>query len=359
MNFLQNQQPVDLIRHQILLENRYRTADPNGHETEWNSQDIPSAQALFNCADWSALLDDIMRKRNLPFQFDRTLKGVTYTVSQPLAQRIVSLISGLPVLCSPHHEPAEDIKLIVAIVQQLGLTSTLFSGYPSAYIGLSEVREGELLNTFVHRLRDAAAKASFSNAVKQRKSESTQMGSRWERLYTRLLENHGSICALKVELRHQADPGRAMTLQDASQQLSALLNAVATDECLRQSVGYAWKRLYSSEVGYRTKLWLLFNSFQVGDIRWPYDRILEHWESITLGKGDEYFEGQVPMWADQLRSDIKLSIQAMSIWRLSNHGRIPQMGLSDMPPKLSMGAKPSSNAVLTSFQPQNSGPFGT
>jgi hypothetical protein len=276
-------------------------------------------------------VNEVVKSDVLPFEFDRTLNGTCLLSSTPLGAKSYELLATMP--NTALFDWSEDMKLIAEIAKGLDLLNVRFSGAPMMPIAPSGVREGELINTFATRLREAARKKKHCDKVSDRRKEQRLLAMRWDRLFQRLTQNHPWRIGLGVSVHYQDHQIAQIDITKASNHCEALMNLIGQSNYLCSLVGHAWKRIYVSETGYKTQLWLIFDGSRPPCIELLETSIRESWQCASEGRGDLSFVRYPPTSMEQLHWQVKSSILAMIYLRLPCLQNFPQFVLSDPPRK--------------------------
>ena len=288
-------------------------------DLQWvHSQDIQNEQPI---AYWEAVeqfVESIAKSTEPAFVFNKNFAGTTLKKSHRLGKLFYDLLGlhNKNIVNSSEFKPynpefsntfrirynysvrnkyevSENMKIFYTVASDLNLHLAHFTGNPMSKIsndGL--VLEGELINSFVTRLREATKRKSFKTKVEDRKKESSQNFIKTKRYVERLHANN-PLCfyGVRMLMCYYNQYADSISLTKSNAHLMKFLDALETDSTLGSLVGYWWKREYMTETGYRYYLIVFFNI--------DYDQTLIHnisnnyWSSITENQG-WYFIPIVP-----------------------------------------------------------------
>lgn len=346
----------------------------NGHgNISWIlSQDILNEESPDYLETVEHFIDSIAKSSELPFIFDKNLAGITLKKPNNLGEQFYKLL-GLqnkqivnpgefkPNSAHPNtfkirygysirhkYQVSENMEILYFFASELNLNHVYFTGNPMSKItndGL--LLEGELINSFVTRLREATNRKSFKTKVDERKKESSQNFSKTKRYIERIHANNPfCLYGVRMVICYQNQYASSISLAESNARLMKFLDAFETDSQLGSPVGYWWKREYMSETGYRYYLIVFFNSNY--DRTQIYANYNDHWSSITQNKGLSFIPNVpdrdyqrcnvIPLlqsgYIDSLNS-ILSSIQRMFMrdiyLRLESHQKLDYFGMGKLP----------------------------
>ena len=192
------------------------------------------------------------------------------------------------------YEVSENSKILSAVASNLNLKRANFSGNPMSTMGIEGLLEGELINSFVIRLREATNRESFKKKVAERNKKSTQSFTKAKRYIERLYANYPALFCVRIAVCYKEQYENMMLLEKSAHYLTKFLEAFETDLNLGSPVGWFWKREYITEVGYRYYLFVFFDGqktlYDPMNIQFVYG---SYWQSVTGNQGT-YFIPPVP-----------------------------------------------------------------
>lgn len=299
-----------------------------------------------------------IKTTDLPFVFDKTLAGTELLRTNPLGREIYPLL-GMPYrLEIPKYEASEHAKLFLSVAERLSLAKATISNNPMAIVSADGVREGEVLNALVIRLRDAAGKKDFQHNLDQRRIDCKQWTSRAQRLTQRLVENHPGLCMFAADLQYQPNLTSEIRLRDAANHFENYLARFESYLGPEALVGHMWFRNYLPEVAYRTQLYCFVAPHRMQDFQGVVIRLADLWSEVTQRQGMAIVPWQPSPVTEQVVSAIKQAIMSNAYLRLAE-GRqdMDHIGTSDIPNKQVGMVMPAASTYPISFFAQSSVPF--
>jgi hypothetical protein len=323
MNVIPKKLTTDDIFDSIWYDYHYPDANTNANShgyAHWVlSQDVQDQQDLVYCLRLAEqFVECAAKSTELPFELDKTLDGaILKKVNRPgelfydlLRQQNANV--GIPGAGNPYfssfkiqnfdrlpfgYEVSEYASTLHFVASQLNLNRAYFMGDPMSKIA-EGLREGELINSLVTRLREAIKRKNFKTRMAERKKESTQNFTKSKRYLDRLYANSPYLYGVRMFLCYRGGDEGPLTLEESDKHLMKFLEPFETRPTTGSPVGWWWKREYMSEVSYRYHLIFLFDGQKK-----PYDPTLinlysRHWVSVTGGEGT-YVTPLVAEWGHQ------------------------------------------------------------
>jgi hypothetical protein len=275
----------------IWQDSHYLCTNPANNSLCWIvSQDIQDEQPLIYLELVEEFVDVVSKSTGLPFVFEKTLEGTILKKTNRLGALFYNLLRR------PHcinrvfnkfngYKVSENFIVKESIASDLKLACVSFTGNPRSEIAPG-VFEGELINSFAIRLREATQRKCFRKKVAERKKESTQSFTKSKRYIDRLKENTPSIYGVHMVVCYQTEYASSITLEQSHTHLIKFLELFEKDSVQGLPVGWWWKREYLTEVSYRYHLILFFDGQKT-----TYDpKGLEYflgreWAAVTKERG--------------------------------------------------------------------------
>jgi len=311
MNNLTKKPTAQDVFESIFCDYQYPSINTSGNINWILSQDIGNSEYL-SCMELEELfVDRVAKSTDLPFVFDKTLDGTVLKKVNPLGSLFYDLLrryNGIavnpdktnPCLIFPvpakfitfnfykhcKYEVSENLKILRAIATDL-LNIVNFTGNPMQNLTPDyRLLEGELINSFVIRLRDAAKQKSFKKKLAERKKESTQNVTKTKRYIARLHENSLGLYGVPMVICYESQYANSITIKESDAHLMKFLESFETYSGNDSPVGWWWKREYIKELGYRYYLILFFDGQKTPNNPTEIQSFFgEHWRSVTGNRG--------------------------------------------------------------------------
>lgn len=282
--------------------------------TQWIlSQDIQNEQPIAYMDAVEQFVESVAKSEELPFIFDKNFEGITLKKPNNLGELFYNLLKQhnknvvnpsefktINVLSNTFrirysyqvrhkYEISENMEILYDVASNLNLNIANFTGNPMLKITNDGLLEGELINSFVTRLREATKRKSFKTKVDERKKESSQSFNKTKRYIERLHANSLYLNGVRMVICYQNQYANSISLAESNVHLMKFLDAFETDSTLGSPVGYWWKREYMSETSYRYYLIVFFNTTY--DQTQMHNAYNSYWSSITGGQGLYFIPG--------------------------------------------------------------------
>lgn len=291
---------------------------------EWIlSQDIQDQQLLIECLELAEqFVERVAKSTECPFIFDKTLNGTFLKKVNISGKLFYNLLryqnesalnpGGLNSQIRPsatfkiqnfdrvkfHYEVSEYSKIIYTVATELNLNSVPFSYDPMSKLGIEGLLEGEFINSFVTRLRDAMSRKRFKERATERKNEATQSFTKSKRYIDRLYANCPYLYGIRMSIYYRNERDSQISLAESNNHLMKFLEPFEEVSVKGIPVGFWWKREYMTELGYWYQTLFLFDGQNNPyDPQW-IDLCGNHWASVTCGEG-KYAIPFVPEWDHQ------------------------------------------------------------
>jgi|GEM_PF-1863658 len=299
----------DLIET-ILDQHSYPDPDATGHAPNWRlSSDIEDERSI-QCMELEELfVDCVAKSKELPFVFEKTLNGTTLKKENRLGKLFYELLSFHDETANPdgrnrhsrspttfktskgweykNYEVSENLQILHSVAAALDLGRANFNYNPMSEMGDPGLLEGELINSFVTRLREATKQKSVITKLAERKKSASQCFTKTKRYLDRLFANCPDLFGVHMVLCYEnIDVDHPLSLKESHGHLIKFLEILETGSDKESLVGWWWKREYMTELGYHHHLILFFDGnamrYDPNAIRRFYE---EEWGSVTRNKG--------------------------------------------------------------------------
>lgn len=259
------------------------------------SQDFQNEAFITYLEVREKFVDSVAKKGALPpFIFDRSLQETTlkkknrlgklfYNLSAMNAENRVITSQFDPNL---PYEVSENSKILSEVANQLSFNDITFTGNPMSKINTAGLLEGDLINTFVDRLRDAIERKAFQTKVAERKKDSTQCFKETKSFIEHLNANNLDLYGVPMVFCYRMELASAIKLADSDYHLKTFLKALETDSAPNSAIGWCWKREYITELSYCYHLVLFFGSSRIFyNPPSLQDTYRNYWNAATAGQG--------------------------------------------------------------------------
>lgn len=273
---------IDELYNGIMTDALYYAPGYNGQHQWFPSSDITNDMIVGVLAEHD-FLERVVKSSDLPFTIKKSFDGVTVGKTSALAKRF----NALPFEGSepPRYEVSEFSKVFRKVWVDLHLASVQFTGNPLSGITSDGLLEGELVNTFTLRLREAANKKSVKDAVDQRKRLTLQSVNDFKRYIARLAENNPCLQAVRVDFGFGPEYAKSILPQEAWGLVQKLIDVFEYDCDIRLD-GFWFKREFLSEIGCRYHFVIAYRGYPYSGAEIPLlQAITNHWKVITASRG--------------------------------------------------------------------------
>lgn len=327
--------------------------DAWGNVDHWVSRDVGFVCERIQAEE--ALCNAVKKSGGMAFVIERDANGAKVIRTFPAAQCFYQLISCHWNSRIEKYRLGIRSEKIEEILRGFNVQGTIFTKNPLAMI-TEGVVEGDIVNAIARRIFEVVTGKSLIAKIKAERSDLRNAYTKAERLMHRLLENHGRLAGLPMNLCYRAEYSNKDVFVHAEKHLGRFL--ALFDEMQKSSglAGFWWKHEHVPGLGYRHYLLAWFR--EAGDHRDALaDAIRSAWEKATDGYGYvEYneFDQQIPRsWGMQsliMKGSVPLqdtlkSIQLMLLrdqyCRLSLWGTAQPFGYSPLPPPIQKLKTPS------------------
>ncbi|ASF45231.1 hypothetical protein [Methylovulum psychrotolerans] len=274
----------------------------NTHDRNYSlviSQDIQNVQVLVCMELEEQFVENVAKSTDLPFTFEKTLQGTDLKKENRLGKlfyemlRLQNATEANQGWSNKHlitfktrnfvqhkYEVSENLNILYAVAGELNLHIATFCYDPLSKMG-EGLLEGELINSFVTRLRETTKRKNFKSKIAERKKESSQSFTKTKRYISRLYANNPSLHGERMAICYRNEFANSITPSESNGHLMQFLAALETDSMLGSPSGWWWKREYMTEVSFRYDLIVFFNRA----VPPMYDTYSQHWNSVTRNRG--------------------------------------------------------------------------
>ena len=294
-----------------------------------------------------ALIDAIDKNSTMPFQFNKTMNQIDLIKYSDIAAKSYAVLQARKYKIElPQYERGIDTQAIDLIQKYLLIDPFRLTGQPLAFVNAGGLMEGELLNSFVSRLREFVKSKNFRINKNAQAKLINQSTTKVIRLIDRLQANCAGMYAILLTFTISESTNTMVDLKPSKKLLENLVGQLS-EVYQAGLLGWFCKREYASNTGYRLNFVLFFNPQYVVYDDTTYQRICCIWESITAGSGrcfnypnflvDQYSSKQPlnPKYGQHINL---IAFIAKSMFKrdgllsLKSQGQLPNFWLSDMPP---------------------------
>ena len=343
------QQPLtdqDIVRH-LYDDFTFPEMNPSGEESLALSRDFGSVEAIQMMVQIHNLVEQSAKSEQPAIKFETTIYGrrsLGYTL---FGERLYQILLGPDTFCSlPKQQLSEAIKRWEEVVPQILGQDARFYGDPVRRMNDQGVTEGELVNALGIRLAEGVRRKAHQLARDQRKKDAQRLCTARTKLISQHLARHSGVFGMRAELMYQKDYAEKVREKDSAEHIQGLIEDLQDDPWFGQLIAYFWNRNFISEAGYRTTLFLLFDSNTT-----PIDKIngtgvLQQWEERTKGSGLGYIQPERICNVDEILRYIECSKLAAQYLRLKPDTKFPPFGMSNLPgnkPLLTLEQTPGTN----------------
>lgn len=270
---------------------------------------------------------ELVAKSDQPaFVIERSFDGTKCQKTTPIGKAFYAL-SQLPSKPNlPDYRFSEEVELTESIVTKLGLDTAKFTENPLLHIGGNDLREGDLVNTFIQHLRLEMRKKIFLKQQADRQKEIQLCLRRVSHLFIRLQENQPLLQAVDCDLGYAH--AHQTSLSNITHDLTQLLEHLANYSDTTPTVGHFWFLTAIPEIGFRARLVLFTyrNDF-------PDQHVLNVWQELTNNHGVGT-SIRVPNWGlEQLKKQLRVRIACDAFMQIKTKQDEAHWCISDIPRK--------------------------
>lgn len=225
-----------------------------GHSISVSADILDTGQLNKNFYTTEELVECAARMNTLPYLIDKNSDGSNLKEQNPLGKLFYSWVSSFPINFNCKYEVDENTKLLLYIASKLDLWRFSFYGNPNNLID-RDLREGELINTFIIQLQKKLKSKSFQTKKEEREEEANQAFAKSERYINKLYSYYHNSYGVRMVLV----TGKSVSLKTSDLHFKEFLNWLEFKPLVYGGqIGWWWKREYMSEVGYFYYLIIFF-----------------------------------------------------------------------------------------------------
>lgn len=330
-----HQQPYpaeqDIVQH-IFNDFTFPVLNQFGEASLVLSRDVGSAEAIQYLVQIHDLVEQNVKFEHPAVKFETSIYGRHcrgYTRAGEMLYPI--LLNPKTLYPLPKQQLSEAIKLWQEVVPQILGQHASFYGDPVRPMNDQGVTEGELVNALGIRLAEGVRRKSHQLARDQRKKDAQRLCTTRTKLISQLLADHSGVFGMRLELMCREEYAEKIREKDSAEHLQGLIELLYDDPLFGQLIAYFWNRNFISEAGYRTTLFLLFDTHTT-----PFDKIdgsdvLQLWEERTKGSGHGFIRQKGICSVDEILRYIECSKLAAQYLRLKPDAKYPPFGISSLP----------------------------
>ncbi len=298
MNKLAAKPTTENIFISIIEDNQYENTNRFGTDLI-KSKDIKSNNYLYCLNLESQLIDTVSKSDTFPFVFEKSYQCATLIKeNKELAKMTYDLLflqketnrieqqsyPGFKLNNPSNYEVSEKSKVLFEIADKIGLYHVELSGHPMTQIA-PQVLEGELINSFIIRLRESVKKDSFKTKIKNQKIELNRHITQIKRYIDRIYTKNPKLIVASMVFYYQKDCANKITLNESAAHIEKFLSSLQKD--MQQGFsGWWWKREYTTETSYRYNVTFFFNyEFIKIDSVSMRNQLNQAWFVVTQGQG--------------------------------------------------------------------------
>lgn len=308
-------------------------------------------------------LDAVKKSSGLPFEIIKDMNGIRINGTTQLGEKFYRFL-GTPTVAAPKafllSEPA---RILRETITQMGLDNFQITGNPSSSVLPNGTLEGELVNAFVQRLREATKRKRFKSAVEVEGSQVAKFYGGFKRYVQRCSDINPHLQCLRMELLcPPSNLHSGESAEEAQQQITDLFSGV-TKKLGGSMPGYWWKREFRSETGFSHHVILFWNTTSTPSYDALMQELHEQWNSLTVGNGRicplsysptnyrTWGIGRLPFTSDVLHKSVKMMLNRDRYIRLASGDSFVPVGMGKLPKaikKVNSGSFSQENSFTTS-----------
>ncbi|MCK5921640.1 MAG: hypothetical protein KAG66_11915 [Methylococcales bacterium] len=296
------------------------------------SRDVGSLEAIQTMVRIHYIVEHLTKSKQEAVKFETTIHGKNCLGVTPVGDALYrSLLQPHRFVTPPRQQLSEGLNAWEGVGQRIFGSTPIFQGNPMLPMNAQGVIEGELLNAFLIRLREATGRTLRQSERSLRRKDAQQAYNAKTKLVDRLKEHHPGLFGLSVALMYSQDYAGKVRLKDSAEHLQKLIDALKGDPWFGKSVGFMWTRHFLSEAGYRYNFVLLFDPEMTPVHTLNGSYVLQEWQASTKGAGLDYVLPDFFRNADELLHEIKCAKAAAQFIRLIPDEKFPHFGVSELP----------------------------
>lgn len=361
-----HQQPYpaeqDIVQH-IFNDFTFPVLNPTGEQSLALSRDVGSAEAIQYMVQIHDFVEQNAKFEQPAVKFETSIYGRHWLGCTRAGENLYPIVLNPKAFCQlPGQQPSEALNLWQKVVPQILGPHALFYGDPIRPMNEQGVTEGELINALSIRLAEGVRRKAHQLARDQRKKDTQRLCAARTKLMSQLLADHSGVFGMRLELMYREDSAEKIREKDSAEHLRGVIEDLQDDPLFGQLIAYFWNRNFISEAGYRTTLFLLFDTHTT-----PFDKIdgtdvLQLWKERTKGFGHGFTRQKSICNVDEILRYIECSKLAAQYLRLKPDAKYPPFGMSSLSgnksqstPEHDAGSNPSDRGGFSWNQAVDSG----
>ena len=278
--------PNITLRDAMVSDSLYYTANHQGNLLTWQSQDRPF-NLISNLIAKHDFVEQVSNTEGEVFTFEKTVSQVSLKKSSLLAPQLYE-IDFLCRWATPRNCLLSDhFSLFDRTAIDLGFDNAQLTRNPLSSILKDGLLEGELLNTFVSRLRSGSKRKSFKVRADSWRQNLSKINHSFRRYVLRLYENNPNTYVHRLDIGYipgSFDQSFRSELLSHIQQFTDRLESDFSESIC----GFWWKREFLSEIGYRYHLIIFSTTMNYFNAQALNNQIVACWNDIAQGNGKCY-----------------------------------------------------------------------
>lgn len=202
------------------------------------SRDVGSLEAIQTMVRIHYIVEHLTKSKQEAVKFETTIHGKNCLGVTPVGDALYrSLLQPHRFVTPPRQQLSEGLNAWEGVGQRIFGSTPIFQGNPMLPMNAQGVIEGELLNAFLIRLREATGRTLRQSERSLRRKDAQQAYNAKTKLVDRLKEHHPGLFGLSVALMYSQDYAGKVRLKDSAEHLQKLIDALKGDPWFGKSVG--------------------------------------------------------------------------------------------------------------------------
>lgn len=328
----------DIIQH-ICADFTFPVTNLSGEESLALSRDAGSVGAIQSMVQVHDFVEQNAKFEQPAVKFETTIYGRRWLGYSRAGENLYPiLLSPTPFCPLPRQQLSKAISLWQEVLPEILGPHALFLGDPFRSMNDQGVTEAELVIALASRLAEGASQKAHELAREERKKDAQRLYMARTKLLSHLLAQHSGVFGIGVELMYREDCAETIREKDAAEHIQGLIEALQEDSWFGHSIGYFWTRNFISEAGYRTTLFLLFDTHTMPISKIDGTEILQQWVEYTKGAGRGFNRYGSICQIDEVLRYVECSKLAAQYLRLKPNAKYPPFGMSPLPFRQSLSA---------------------
>jgi hypothetical protein len=259
--------------------------DTNLVETEENGTPVTVIGLRFGnlVFEIEQFVEKILGTEDVGFEELQTPRGKSYRALPPLGSAF-SLMMAFIGEYSPCYEYSPHVELFFKSVDEMNLWGDYFQ-IPGRESFSSTKSEEQLFNDLILLIRKKGRSSEFTDDLALREFNGEKAFDSMVRYTDAIITKYSRVLVLRVDLGYLAEFSD-ISIEEAQEHLSRLLNNRRSNKLFKQLVGYIWRLEYGGMKGHHFHLIFYFDGSLVHKDAFIADEIGKYWtEVITKGKG--------------------------------------------------------------------------